>query len=254
MRVRWTIYILAMLFGSFTLAYSMELKDKTFNTEKAGKVVFSHSSHLKKKNPRSANTSCKSCHNSNLKENVRYTMADMEKGKSCGMCHNGARAFALARCTSCHQVRQITYKVKETGPTTFSHSAHLKTMQCSSCHNTIFKPGPNKRVSMAQMEKGKSCGACHDGKNSFALSKCTRCHPVKDRSYRIAGAGNVKFSHDFHLEAYGCKDCHDGLYSHRAHKKAVTMAQMEKGESCGACHDSKNAFTVKENCDRCHKI
>ncbi|WP_243688202.1 c(7)-type cytochrome triheme domain-containing protein [Geotalea toluenoxydans] len=180
--------------------------------------------------------------------------ADMDKGKSCGMCHNGAKAFALSGCTSCHKVRQITYNVKETGPTTFSHSAHLKTMQCSSCHNTIFKPGPNKRVNMAEMEKGKSCGACHDGKKSFALSKCTRCHPVKDRSYKIAGAGNVEFSHAFHLEAYGCKDCHAHLYSHRGHKKAVTMAEMEKGKSCGACHDSKTAFTVKENCDRCHKV
>ncbi|ACM19949.1 menaquinol oxidoreductase complex Cbc7, cytochrome c subunit, putative, 9 heme-binding sites [Geotalea daltonii FRC-32] len=254
MRVRWTTYILAMLFGSFTLAYSMELKDKTFNTEKAGKVVFSHSSHLKKKNARTANVGCKSCHNSNLKENVRYTMADMDKGKSCGMCHNGAKAFALSGCTSCHKVRQITYNVKETGPTTFSHSVHLKTMQCSSCHNAIFKPGPNKRVNMAEMEKGKSCGACHDGKKSFALSKCTRCHPVKDRSYKIAGAGNVEFSHVFHLDAYGCKDCHAHLYSHRGHKKAVTMAEMEKGKSCGACHDSKTAFTVKENCDRCHKV
>ncbi len=79
MRVRWTTYILAMLFGSFTLAYSMELKDKTFNTEKAGKVVFSHSSHLKKKNARTANVGCKSCHNSNLKENVRYTMQTWTK-------------------------------------------------------------------------------------------------------------------------------------------------------------------------------
>jgi c(7)-type cytochrome triheme protein len=243
-----------MLFSSVTLAYSMELKDKTFITEKAGKVIFSHSSHLKKKNSRSANVSCKSCHNSNLKENVHYSMADMEKGKSCGVCHNGTKAFALAKCTSCHRVRPITYKVKETGPTVFSHQAHLKTMQCGSCHNGIFNAGPNRKVGMAAMEKGKSCGACHDGKTSFALGKCTRCHPVKDRSYKIAGAGNVLFSHDAHLGAYGCKDCHDRFYRLGKRNKGIPMAKMEKGQSCGACHDGKTAFTVKENCDRCHKV
>ena len=31
------------------------------------------------------------------------------------------------------------------------------------------------------------------------------------------------------------------------------MAQMEKGKTCGACHDDKHAFTVAENCNRCHK-
>jgi c(7)-type cytochrome triheme protein len=28
---------------------------------------------------------------------------------------------------------------------------------------------------------------------------------------------------------------------------------MEKGRSCGACHDGKAAFSVKANCASCHK-
>ncbi len=254
MRLRWTICIVAMLLGSTSLAYSLELKEKTFKTEGAGNVVFSHSFHLKKKSDRSANISCKSCHNGNLKENVRYTMADMEKGKSCGICHNGTKAFALGKCTSCHKVRTITYQVKETGPTIFSHTDHLKTMQCKSCHNSIFNAGPNKKVGMAQMEKGKSCGACHDGKKSFAVSQCAKCHPIKDKKFKVGGAGNVNFSHSFHLEAYKCQDCHPNLYRPRSGNKAASMAEMENGKSCGACHDSKTAFTVKENCDKCHKV
>jgi len=31
------------------------------------------------------------------------------------------------------------------------------------------------------------------------------------------------------------------------------MADMEKGLYCGACHDGQRAFTVKGNCDKCHK-
>jgi c(7)-type cytochrome triheme protein len=33
-----------------------------------------------------------------------------------------------------------------------------------------------------------------------------------------------------------------------------TMAAMGEGKLCGACHDGKTAFTVKDqaNCSRCH--
>jgi c(7)-type cytochrome triheme protein len=30
------------------------------------------------------------------------------------------------------------------------------------------------------------------------------------------------------------------------------MKQMEKGKSCGACHDGKKAFSVKGDCAKCH--
>jgi c(7)-type cytochrome triheme protein len=31
------------------------------------------------------------------------------------------------------------------------------------------------------------------------------------------------------------------------------MAEMEKGKSCGACHDGKTAFATTANCAKCHK-
>lgn len=34
----------------------------------------------------------------------------------------------------------------------------------------------------------------------------------------------------------------------------VSMAGMETQKSCGACHDGKSAFTVKENCEKCHQM
>ncbi len=253
MRFRWTAYILAALLGSASLTSALELKDKTFNTENAGKVVFSHTLHLKKKNAKSANVGCKACHNGNMRDNVRYTMADMDKGKSCGICHNGKKAFALAKCTACHKVREVTFKVKETGPVLFSHTRHLKTMQCGACHSKLFKTGPNKRVDMAQMERGKSCGACHNGKKAFALGACTKCHPVKEKNYKVADAGNVTFSHKIHIDMYRCQECHNKLYIPGSGNRTVSMAEMEAGKSCGACHDSKTAFTVKENCDKCHR-
>jgi c(7)-type cytochrome triheme protein len=32
------------------------------------------------------------------------------------------------------------------------------------------------------------------------------------------------------------------------------MAGLEAGNYCGGCHNGKDAFTVKENCEKCHKM
>jgi c(7)-type cytochrome triheme protein len=235
-------------------AGALDIKDKTFTTENAGKVVFSHTTHLKKKNPRSPNISCKACHNDGMKKNVHYTMAQMEQGKSCGQCHNGNRAFALAKCAACHKAKDITFKVKETGPVLFKHTVHLQEKgDCSACHNTLFKTGKNPSVSMADMEQGKSCGACHNGKKAFGLDKCASCHPVKEITYKVEATGPTHFSHKFHVEVAGCGKCHPALYSVNQQNKRVGMAAMEKGKSCGACHNSKEAFPVKD-CSKCHPV
>lgn len=251
---RLTVMITAVLFGAVTLASALELKDIPFNTTDAGKVVFSHTVHLKKKTRTTSNLSCKACHNSNMQKNVRYSMADMEKGKSCGMCHNGKNAFALAKCTQCHKVKDMVYKVKETGPVAFSHVKHLKGMQCNSCHSQLYKTGRNATVSMANMEKGKSCGACHNGKKAFAVAECVKCHPFRDKLYTVKDAGNVTFSHKFHTGMYGCAECHPKNYIPGKGNKTVSMTEMEALKSCGGCHDGKSAFTVKENCAKCHQI
>ena len=67
--------------------------------------------------------------------------------------------------------------------------------------------------------------------------------------------GAVVFSHDTHVEgmALACTDCHDKLYLSKGQHKTVTMKQMQKGKSCGACHTGKKAFSVKGACAKCHK-
>jgi c(7)-type cytochrome triheme protein len=251
---RLTLLIPVALIATTAFAHAMDLKDITFTTKDAGKVVFSHKTHLGNKTRTSSNLSCKTCHESSKLNTRHYTMAEMEKGKSCGACHTGAKAFALAKCTRCHKVKEITYKVKETGKVAFSHAGHLRTMQCNSCHSKIFKAAPNPRTTMAQMEKGKSCGACHNGKGAFKVSECLKCHPAKEKTYIVADAENVLFSHKFHTGMYSCPECHPRLYLPGKGNVTVTMAGMEAQKSCGACHDGKTAFTVKENCEKCHKM
>jgi len=67
--------------------------------------------------------------------------------------------------------------------------------------------------------------------------------------------GDVVFRHDAHVAGMGlkCTSCHDKLYTNAKQHKKVTMKEMQKGKSCGACHNGKTAFSVKADCAKCHK-
>ncbi len=250
MKLRYALSSLAVIILIFSSAYGVSIKDVTFKIANFGKVTFKHSTHLGKEGIKE---NCKTCHNAlfNLRKKSRYTMADMEKGKSCGACHNGKRAFDIKDCIKCHKVADVTMKVKETGPVIFSHNKHLAAFKCENCHPTFFPLGARKPVSMAQMEKGKSCGACHNGKGAFALGECAKCHPTKDVTFKVKETGEVIFSHDLHAGMFKCGDCHTKLYLPSGKNKRITMAQMEAAQSCGACHNGKGAFALGE-CAKCH--
>ncbi len=75
-----------------------------------------------------------------------------------------------------------------------------------------------------------------------------------DITFAVKGADKAIFSHDAHVVGakLGCRDCHPKLYLDTARSKRVTMKQMEKGQSCGACHDGKRAPGL-DDCKTCHR-
>jgi c(7)-type cytochrome triheme protein len=226
-------------------------RDLVYKVKATGPTGFSHTSHL------ATTSDCGVCHPSLFAAgpNKRFSMTDMEKGKSCGACHNGRKAFGLDACVTCHPVKAITYKVKETGPTHFSHNTHLEVAKCGTCHPKLYAPNQkNKRVGMAAMEKGLSCGACHNSRKAFSVKECSKCHPTGELLFEEKSTGNVVFSHKFHSGLYRCGDCHTSIYETNRSKMKVSMQEMEKGRSCGACHEGKTAFNVSEKCEGCHKL
>jgi c(7)-type cytochrome triheme protein len=68
------------------------------------------------------------------------------------------------------------------GKVTFSHEKHAeKNPKCTDCHTKIFKmkQGTSGTPTMAAMNEGKFCGACHDGQKAFstkAEATCSKCH------------------------------------------------------------------------------
>lgn len=153
---------------------------------------------------------------------------------------------------------RVNLSHESTGPVEFSHFRHLEKLgkDCPTCHNSIFNivPEKNPRVPMKEMGQGQACGACHDGGRAFSIKgDCHRCHPTKDALYGLPEAGDVVFSHDKHTAPFGCADCHPRLFQPQSDNKALTMEEMEKGLGCGACHNGDKAFSVKEQCQSCHK-
>lgn len=248
------MFVLTAILLALPVCLSADFKQTLlFATKNAGEVPFEHENHLTH-----LNNNCSTCHNTIFhivrKNNPRTTMAEMEKGKSCGACHNkdNPRAPQLNKCTLCHPVDAVVIPIPDFGSLTFRHSKHLGMFSCTDCHDSIYTPKrDNPHYTMAQMEQGKSCGGCHDGKSAFSVKgDCVKCHQVSD----VTLPGDSLFSHKVHLEmSFACSECHNKIFIPGPNRGSHTMQDMEKGKSCGACHDGKSAFTVKGDCQKCHK-
>jgi c(7)-type cytochrome triheme protein len=74
---------------------------------------------------------------------------------------------------------------KGMAPAVFSGTAHAgKGLKCTDCHTKIFKmkrgSTPKEDLSMKAMREGKTCGACHNGKQAFTVAgSCAKCHVKK---------------------------------------------------------------------------
>ncbi|GAB4303966.1 MAG: cytochrome c3 family protein [Desulfuromonadia bacterium] len=240
-------------------SWGKETKDVKFTFTHADPVIFSHDIHLAK-----YNNNCRICHNAifNLKNRRHFTMAEMEKTRSCGACHTGVKAFSVAddrSCTRCHagKPKPVVYTMKGATDVTFSHEIHIAKTggKCRSCHAS--KAFTRKRgVTMAEMAKGATCGSCHNDRTAFTVQgNCGRCHKgMTPRTITFSvPAGNATFSHSLHLKKYTCTDCHTKIFPYRAGASRKTMADMEKGLSCGACHNGKTAFSSASDCGKCHE-
>ena len=70
------------------------------------------------------------------------------------------------------------------GPVRFSHAQHVDDARpdCTVCHPRLFSMARTDgaasphRLGHAEMDAGRSCGACHNGRTAFAREDCSACH------------------------------------------------------------------------------
>jgi c(7)-type cytochrome triheme protein len=91
-------------------------------------------------------------------------------------------AIAAGRPVDLRLPQVVTYgsSADSPGPVRFSHETHVAfaSRKCLGCHPAPFKMlRPTRAVTHAEMEAGRLCGACHDGKTaSGVLEDCEHCH------------------------------------------------------------------------------
>ncbi|HFQ89179.1 MAG TPA: hypothetical protein ENK27_03795 [Desulfobulbus sp.] len=155
----------------------------------------------------------------------------------------------------------------------FSHKAHVEGagLECDDCHPKIFKMENGSTeakgdVNMASLDKGKYCGACHNGDVAFSTKNpeyCVTCHgsPMQ-KPKTIVFTEPVKavlFDHKMHTEEMGfeCSACHPKLFRMKvgdaeSQPDKFVMKALYAGKYCGACHNGDNAFASDTKCTTCH--
>ena len=76
-----------------------------------------------------------------------------------------------------------------------------------------------------------------------------------DIQYEVKRAGDVTFSHDLHVELMGfsCTQCHPVALVAKNQHEPAKMIHQRQSQSCGICHNGKEAFDLRANCYICHK-
>lgn len=69
------------------------------------------------------------------------------------------------------------------GVVRFPHRQHTMWLDCSNCHDALFKSEAGKTdISMLKILEGEQCGVCH-GAVAFPLTECVRCHSVPQTEF-----------------------------------------------------------------------
>jgi c(7)-type cytochrome triheme protein len=77
--------------------------------------------------------------------------------------------------------KTVEFEGKGAGKVVFDGKIHAdKGLKCKDCHPAVFKMKKGADViTMKDMDAGKFCGTCHDGKKAFSSSDkaaCVKCH------------------------------------------------------------------------------
>jgi c(7)-type cytochrome triheme protein len=92
----------------------------------------------------------------------------------------------------------------------------------------------------------------------FSIGSAMAVPPGKTVEFAGGGTGKVVFDGKAHADKGAkCADCHTNpkLFAMKKGAEKITMADINAGKACGACHDGTKAFKAGDaaNCTKCHK-
>lgn len=193
-------------------------------------VMFSHWVHRSK-------YTCKACHTDlGFSLKARQTdirQADIEAGKYCGTCHNGAISFGVNECEKCH-----SYGLQASRGTI---AEKLKDLPKDFFGNKVdwAKAVREGKIKPAAQPDGKGELSPLDMDIIIPVNKFTP-HPP-----------DVKFPHKAHTAELDCASCHESIFKQKkGGNPEMNMVKIISGQYCGVCH-AKVSFPI-DDCFRCH--
>ncbi len=89
--------------------------------------------------------------------------------------------------------------------------------------------------------------------SALAAGTALAVYPSQTITFAGGEAGPVAFSGRHHGQP--CSRCHNPQAFPRMQQgaEAITMAAIDEGRLCGSCHNGRQAFASKDNCQRCHQ-
>jgi c(7)-type cytochrome triheme protein len=207
-------------------------------------VTYQHSSHTQW-------LSCDNCHPAifPLDRGAKLptiTMAEIEAGEYCGVCHGTVAFAADDACARCHEgaPSQADWRPSE-GPrtpietvTTWTEAERLL---------PVTEGMPDWAKALAQGVIDPRAGVDPDAPHLPTLPHDVELVPEATPAFKAL------FAHEPHTAVLSCASCHPGIFEMRAGAAPMTMAKIMAGEYCGRCH-GKVAFDVTTGCGRCHSV
>jgi len=132
----------------------------------------------------------------------------------------------------------------------------LKSLFCFKCHSYERFAGTAGRFPHERHKEFYHCNQCHKMKMHYFIetdtSICRTCHSLGRFTYTASGMKTF-FDHSTHSKRNTCRDCHPGVFVMKKGLNKMTMEDINKGLSCGVCHNGKRAFSA-DNCTACHEM
>jgi len=202
-------------------------------------VTFSHSAHT-------SWLACASCHPAifplrQAKPTV-ITMAKIQAGQYCGVCHGRVAFSAGSDCSRCHKKNLPTEEWRSPEP--------RKPIETAKSWDEAAKVLPAADGTV-DWSKALSQGVIAPRAGIDPKTEDQAVLPLDVELVPAAGdMFKVIFPHKTHTEWLGCPNCHTAIFQMAKGADAITMEKINAGRYCGVCH-GKVAFPAT-TCGRCH--
>jgi len=169
------------------------------------------------------------------------TMASLREGQSCGFCHGRVTFGVDSRCSACHPTIPTADDWQPPAPRAPLEGLH--SWKEVKARLPVSSDTPDWTQAL---DKGLLAPQSLPSQKRIATLELD----VDRLPKGLEDDMKVVFSHATHTRLLGCDSCHPAPYGFKAGATPITMAQLDKGESCGICHGTV-AFPVSA-CGRCH--